>query len=78
MKGMKGMKARRATFGKIFRCKWIMQNACSSSSSDQNTIMSGFTESIETLGCREELLEFVASVQIHHNYDDDATLRFEL
>lgn len=39
---------------------------------------SGYTEGVETTGRRDELIEFVSSVPIAYNYDDDVTVRFEL
>ncbi|VDK27513.1 unnamed protein product [Anisakis simplex] len=60
----------------------MAEKACSSlfanKETDQNPVLSGFTESLATVGYREELLEFCVPIQIAHNYEDDVTITFKL
>uniref|UniRef100_A0A915PUA0 START domain-containing protein n=1 Tax=Setaria digitata TaxID=48799 RepID=A0A915PUA0_9BILA len=67
------------TFNKLYRCKWTaVKGFMSGTDQIASSSTSGSTESVETTGRRDELIEFVNSVSIFHNYDDDVTLRFEL
>lgn len=76
------------TFNKLYYCKWTAIKEClsdddrSASRSSSNgccrILSSGNTENVETIGRPDELIEFVNSVPILYNYDDDITVRFEL
>ncbi|VDK80972.1 unnamed protein product [Litomosoides sigmodontis] len=68
------------TFNKLYCCKWTAVKECLSDGdrSASRTSSSGSTENVETIGRPDELIEFVNSVPILYNYDDDITVRFEL
>ncbi|EFO21038.1 hypothetical protein LOAG_07449 [Loa loa] len=67
------------TFNKLYYCKWTAIKGCLSGDNQvPGSSTFGSTESVATTGRRSELIEFVNSVPILHNYDDDVTIRFEL
>lgn len=38
----------------------------------------GYTDIIEAIGTHHEILEFILPIEILHDYERDATIRFEL